>query len=381
MGTSGPGGPLSRFWVGAEYLAWWINPGSTPPLLTTAPFLANDPNRFRGALSQGEAPFTTVLAGGNSLFPNEFNGARFTLGYWLDRDQTWGLEGRGFFLGARGNTVTADSMMFPLLARPFYNLNFQTPDAELVARPDLIPVGVASIKTSSQLWGAEANVRRNLITGCNGWLDVIGGFRYLQLDESIRIEERFLRTGTVTGAIPPFTPPYFQSVFDDFRTQNTFYGGQLGLAGEIRRGRWALDGRATVALGATNQRIEINGGQSITQPGQMPHSFTGGLLATPSNIGVFTRERFSVAPEVGLNVGYYLTERLKLAVGYNFLYWSNVVRPGDQIDPAVNVLYVPNVDRPANGSIPFVPAQRPGVPFRESDFWAHGLNVSLQFNW
>ena len=37
-------------------------------------------------------------------------------------------------------------------------------------------------------------------------------------------------------------------------------------------------------------------------------------------------------PEIGFTLGYDLTSRLKATVGYTLLYWSNVARPGDQID-------------------------------------------------
>ena len=35
--------------------------------------------------------------------------------------------------------------------------------------------------------------------------------------------------------------------------------------------------------------------------------------------------------EATVNLGYWLTPHVKAYVGYNCLFWSNVVRPGDQI--------------------------------------------------
>ena len=63
--------------------------------------------------------------------------------------------------------------------------------------------------------------------------------------------------------------------------------------------RWSLDLRTTVALGSTHQRLTIDGSQVRTLPGQAPLVFRGGLLALDSNIGTFSRDRFSVVPEVG----------------------------------------------------------------------------------
>ena len=47
-------------------------------------------------------------------------------------------------------------------------------------------------------------------------------------------------------------------------------------------------------------------------------------MALPSNIGHYSRDQFSVVPEVGLNVGYQLTRHVSLSAGYTCIYWSNV---------------------------------------------------------
>jgi hypothetical protein len=48
-----------------------------------------------------------------------------------------------------------------------------------------------------------------------------------------------------------------------------------------------------------------------------------------------------VVPEVGVKVGYQVTPHLRAQVGYDFLYWSDVVRPGSQIDPLINTNLIP----------------------------------------
>ena len=97
------------------------------------------------------------------------------------------------------------------------------------------------------------------------------------------------------------------------------------------------------------------------------------------NIGSFSQDRFSVVPQVGIRVGYNITPNLRVYVGYDFLYWSSVLRPGDQIDRGLNELAIPNF-----GSQPGTPAgdpRRPMVPFRDSDFWAQGVNFGLEFRY
>lgn len=128
----------------------------------------------------------------------------------------------------------------------------------------------------------------------------------------------------------------------------------------------------------TNQTIDIAGNQLITAPNGQQRSFNGGLLAVPSNIGRHTRDQFSVVPEVGVKLGYQFTDHLRVFVGYNFLYWTNVVRPGDQIDPVLNVAQIPNF---TIGNQAASQTVRPIVPFRNSDFWAQGINAGLEFHY
>ena len=105
--------------------------------------------------------------------------------------------------------------------------------------------------------------------------------------------------------------------------------------------------------------------------------FTGGLLATSTNIGTHTRDRFSAVPEVTLNLGYWLTPTLKVYGGYNILYWPNVVRPGMQIDTAVNVTNVPNPPMNVPGST----IARPVATLTESDLLLQGVQFGVEWRW
>ena len=131
-------------------------------------------------------------------------------------------------------------------------------------------------------------------------------------------------------------------------------------------------------MGMTRQTTDINGAQTLLVGGVPAASAPFGLLAQATNSGHFTRDRFSVVPEVGVNVGWQATPHFKLYVGYNFLYWTNVLRAGDQIDTTLNV-----PSRPGPLLLERNPANppRPAVLFRETDLWAQGVNVGLQFTW
>jgi hypothetical protein len=360
----GPGeedGPRApRFYLRGEYLLWWARRDSTPPLVTTSSPADN------GILGR---PTTRVLFGG-PLDENPRSGGRFAAGYFLDDCGDKAVELEGFFLGQRSARFAANSAMNPVLARPFFAANFNTEFAELVASPG-ISTGSVQVNAPSSLWGIQANLTCKACCGCNYRVNVFGGPRYLDLDESITITEN---VQGLAGAPAPFTNAN-TTAFDHFSTHNQFFGGQLGASGSYRLGRWSLDVRGQLGLGGTHQTVTIDGATQIVAANGAVQTFQGALLALPSNMGHFTRDRFSVVPEVGVNLSYHVTDRLRAFVGYNFLYWTNVARPGDQIDRVLDVTlipaFAPNV-QPAGQN-------RPAVLFRDTDFWAQGLQLGLEY--
>jgi hypothetical protein len=61
-------------------------------------------------------------------------------------------------------------------------------------------------------------------------------------------------------------------------------------------------------------------------------------------------------------------------VGYNFLYLSDLVRPGDQIDRTLNPSQIPAL----NAGAAFANADRPHVLFSRTDFWTQGLLIGFE---
>jgi hypothetical protein len=354
---------------------WWVKGDHAPPLLTTGMPSAN------GIIGPG----TAVVYGGDrgSIFPSLRSGVRVGGGFWLDPCACWGVDASLFTLSDAQGGLGATSSPFngnPLLARPFFALNAipgaNTPGefSEVVAGPGTM-FGSVRVDTTSQLWGGDVNLRRNLFSGCFGRLDALVGFRYADLRESLAITESVLGPAQATDILAAVGN-------DTFRTRNAFYGGQLGLTGEARCGRWFVNGYAKVGLGNTHETLDISGGQFAitTRPGIVSAPL-GNLLALPTNINHYERDRFSVLPEGGVNIGCHLTERLRVYTGYSFLYWNHVARPGDQIDRSIDVTQVPNF--PLNPpALPLQPGLfRPITPFQEKSFWAQGINFGLEFNW
>jgi hypothetical protein len=344
-----------HFWINGEYLMWWFKNSPAPPLLTGS--LALTP----GAGSLSDVTGRILFGDGGGINTDTHSGARFFGGYWFDDQQCWGVEAGFFFLGERGAHSVAGSTGEPGLYRPFFSPNGATGADEVAG---LMPprAGLVRADLESRLWGAGVDFRHNLWCGACYRLDLIEGFRFIGLDETLQIAE--VRTDLTS---PPSGPVL---VDDRFRTSNRFYGAQVGALSEFHLGKWFVDVDGRVALGSTHQVVDINGVSSVN--GGPPIS--GGLLAQSSNIGHFGRDRFAVVPEVGLNVGYQITDALRVYVGYNFLYMSSVARPGDQIDPVITHPIIP----PA-GRLP--PGSRPLFAFRGTDFWAHGVNFGLEFRY
>lgn len=380
-------GSRGRFYGSAEYLLWWFDGMHTPPLVTSSP--AGTPQAEAGVLGY---PNTRTLFGGSDILGGSRDGLRLSAGWWFNDYQDLALEGDVFFfstesVGFRATGVNGS----PILARPFFNMvpldgddNVLPPaeDAELVSFPNVID-GTVSVDTRSEFNGAGLRLRAAIcckeIGGvCNSCsacgpavgpsavsrIDVIGGYRYLRLDERILIREQL-------NSLVTANPGAFD-IYDRFDTANEFHGADLGFIWEWESARWSLEFLSKVAIGNTNQRVNIRGQTTVSDGGA---SFTeeGGLLALRSNIGTYQRDVFTMVPELGVTLGYKLTPRLRATAGYTLLYWARVARPGDHIDLDVNPNLLPPVVEPVVGP------ERPRFQWDDTALLAHGLNLGLDY--
>ena len=112
-------------------------------------------------------------------------------------------------------------------------------------------------------------------------------------------------------------------------------------------------------------------------------SIRGARLASVTNIGQYTANRFAVLPEVGFKVGVDLTDRLGIYAGYDFIYLSSVVRPGDQIDLRASPSFLPSYDFATQKAVPGVGGgiRQPVPLYRTSDYWGQGFNFGLQYRY
>jgi hypothetical protein len=342
-----------------------------PPLVTTSP--TGTPRDDAGVLG---VPGTSVLFGNQQVFDDSRSGARLRVGKWCDQCQWLGFETELFALEESNAGFSDLDIGGRILARPFFNVLDDSQDSELIQFPGVV-VGLAQVESNTQFYSISPRFRVNLccesfstdpcnLCGPRGYrLDFLLGYRYLRLDDDLTFHERLVTAGD--GA---------QTVFDlrdSFETSNDFQGADLGLLWEGYRGRWSLELIGRLGLGNSHEVVRING-QTTTVSGATSFNDPGGLLALSSNIGRYSRNKFAFVPELSAALGYALSPRLRCTVGYTFLYWNKVVRAGDQIDLNVNPnLLPPVVDPPGQLS--------PAFAFHQTDFWAQGLNLGLDFSW
>jgi hypothetical protein len=290
-------------------------------------------------------------------------------GCWLDDERMLGFEVGGFFLQTVQNSFATFSNGSPFLGRPINEVTFgeiAQPVAQMLIPGVLNLAGGFTSTFRSSLWGAEANLRSCLLCCDNFFIDGLVGYRMLGLDEDLRLRESPTLSGV--GISSQSNP-----IEDRFQTGNRFYGGQFGGIAEYRLGPWSFNVQAKLGLGVTQQTVKISGSTTTIDSLGNTAFAGGGLLALPTNIGNHSRSAFSVVPELGLNVGYQVTANIRAFVGYNFLYWSDVVRPGQQIDRVVNLNNLPH----GTGVGP----ARPAFAFNSSTFWAQGANCGVEIRW
>ncbi len=351
----------SHWFFEAEYLLMWQDQSRIPLLATTA-----IKPEF-GFLGQ---PGTTKLLGPGRFGDSQRNGLRLRGGTWFSSEEQFGVEASYTTFAKTTDRVRFDSQQFPTIARPIYVPNIGGEFAELVAFPGLSH-GNLTVEQTSDLWGAEFNLRSRLPSVADSRWEGLAGYRHWNLSERLTITEMLIAERN--APVPIGTNVEIQ---DRFAVRNQFHGGQVGLRGSRDFGAMSVDARGTVAVGATREEIEITGVQNRVQPGLARETFNGGLLAAGPNLGRFVNERISVVPEGNASIGWNITNRLKAYVGYNVVVWTNVARPGDQIDRTVDLRFVPNAPQLVPTSV-----ERPSVPFVRADFLVHGLQFGMQGRW
>ncbi|MBL8794548.1 MAG: BBP7 family outer membrane beta-barrel protein [Planctomycetia bacterium] len=371
-------------WLKMEALLWWVKDGPLPePLLTTGP--VGEPD-----VAVLGTPGTRIVIGAEDQDYGTFFGGRWTWGTWFDPSRKCGLEVRGFTLERRAVLLNAesDATGSPILARPFIDATTGQERRAFVTFPNDF-VGGLGVTLSDHLWGIETNLLVNVLAGgvprqarqCpwGEWrLGLLAGVRYLDLCEDLTIQQvtRLIGARVANFGGTVVTRPSILFLSDGFAARNQFYGGQVGGQLEWAHGALAVELLGKLAIGGCHETLKITGATGLDRfPGFTSlQTLEGALLASPTNIGRQGTERFCFVPELGATVGWQCSSHVRLSAGYSFMYWSRVVRPGDQMDRTVDLSRLPINPNP---NAPLGP-ERPARRFVESDYWAQGLHFGFE---
>ena len=357
QGVPAPMRDDSRWSVSAEALFARFKSSPTPvPIITD---------------SYVDAPGVNVLLGGGSVDTNPNAGFKITGAYRMDSGLR--VELSGFYIPTRTTSSSVSSTGQPGsidLYLPFYDVTINRENVtEISYWPEYR--GSAQATLSNNLGGGELNVTWALPPQDAWRVDLLGGFRFLQLRESYTI--------TTSSPYNPPNPVDIWNTTDSFDARNRFLGLQVGARAAYDQGPWVGSVSGKLALGTMQQRVSVNGFLETNDynnygPTQI---FPGGYFALPSNSGDHSRNTFAVVPEIAFNLGYRLTPQATVYVGFSFLYASSVVRPGEQISRNINPTQT--VSYGNDPPVKPIGVAQPTFNFNTSDFWAQTLSIGLAY--
>jgi hypothetical protein len=325
-----------------EFLLWWAKGTGVPPLVSTGPLNAG-----------------TVLFGDQLLAAKARGGGRITAGIWLDPEHNVAAGGRFFGLGGDTTRFNATSDGTTPLARPFFDALLNVPSSFIVAAPGISAGSVSAYGNTNNIIGAEAFTEIMMQRDERRRIDLVAGYQFLRLDDWVQIDS------TTTTPILP-APLVTLTATDRFSTHNQFHGGELGLRGRMARGQWSADVLGIAGLGNMNEQVTIAGNTTVNGV-----SNPGGILAQPTNIGVYTRNRLAFIPQLTANLKYHITPNASVHIGYNIIWITNIATAGEQIDTVVNSSQI--------GGGPLVGPARPAFTFQDQSYWLQGINFGA--NW
>lgn len=353
IGCSGLGrfAPASDQWFGSIELLLMFRKGDSIPALA----------------SDGPLDDTTtqVFAGGETIYQDMTAGGRLSIGAWLDNCKDRHLVARGWFAGEQTFDFNANQNTHPTLVRPFFNVTdgtTPTDDVRIIATPGEAS-GSLSIHGDSNTFGADVSIRQLWYKRYGGTVDLLYGYQYMGLNESLRIADS--ATSLVDGVRPIGS---ILATADSFDVENDFHGGQIGVATHYREGCWSFSSLAKIGFGSIRRRAVLSGstftsidGNNATNP--------NGLLVRSTNAGTHSDDTFGWAPELDFTLGWQQYPCFDVTFGYHLMAMTDALRVGDVIDPTLSSNLV---DDP-------VGAQRPTAVFRDGTFYVQGIHFGLSY--
>lgn len=361
--SSGCGCPSgANTWASIDTLLWWAEDRQAPVLISTGPAANVVPNINPGL---GTAQF------GGTMESDMLVGNRIDVGRYFGSDQVLGAGARFYGLWNGDDTVTQTYNGNASLGVPFFDtfggigstaflVGFNTG----IAAPNPDFSGTVTGTSGFDFLGSEAYTRALFGKGRNYRVDLLGGFTYHSIDDSI----------TLAGTSTQFNNLGPIAIFnwaDAFTAENTFFGGQVGVETQVQSGRFTLTSLAKVHLGNMRQRVTLAGASSLNNLGVGVTNFANNGLLVQGNNGSISRNNFTFTPELNTKLGVQLADGVNFNVGYSFILWTDMALAGNHIDNRIDSTVVGVVNNPAGNP--------PVLAFNSDTFFLHGLDLGLTF--
>ena len=360
-------GPKDPVWISFTQLLLWFQPSRSPFPLAT------------GVAGQ------TLLDGQSEL--GMYKAFQVDGGMWLDKEHTLGV-GMGLLISEHRSAfqTVGSGPGGVTIRRPYTDAVTGAPTSVLVSNADgangITPfAGSIATAVTARIASADIGLRRNIINSEHYRLNLLFGFRYFDLDESLTVYQTSMPTTAIPAAGPRNMIPAGSTIqlMDRSYTRNQFYGGELGGQFEYHHGLFFVGVSPRLAFGPTHQITQISGQTQITGPA--PQTLQGGLLAAgengDGNLNRFVTNRFTVMTQVGAEVGVQITKHLRTSIGYQFLYLNDAARPGAQLSQTINPRVIPISSAYGSLSGP----RAPNVTFDREGFYAHGAAIKVMLTY
>lgn len=335
------------WWGSGDYLLFWRKSTFFPPLLTTnpnaSPLLSN--------------PNTTILFGNGDKRPGPESGARVDGGMWLTKCVGVGCGGLFLSESKIEFTQNGDGAGNPIFGQPFFDVSAGgIEDVNLLSFPTLQLNGHFDLKDSNSISCVDVYARYAFLNSRCFRFDLIGGYIYNQIIDSLEINTRT-------------TTPLLETVEvgDRFKVYNNYSAGLVGLILEWKSCNWLLSVTGKVGLGTMRKIVKIHGATTTTVAGSTT-VVDSGFLAQPSNSGVHIREKFETASQIMGNLHLRIYSHLWARIGYSYLFWPAIDIASEQVNLNINPTQVPG---------PMVGPLAPIFHEKHTSYWVHGLSAGL----
>jgi hypothetical protein len=340
-----PAHETPRIWITPEYVHYWQNTTTKLPELLS---IADPTDSF---------PVGSYY-GNKGISWNDGNGVKLTVGAWIDEQKHFGVELTGFYVPKQTQSIGYNPL--PGNVDGFfsdYNLGSPPHTFKLFFPTD--PASSANFHYGTEQYGGEANGLVHIgewqpVDGLKVDASGLGGFRYFGLQDSY------------SDALNQPNAGFFYN--DYFKTDNNFYGVNLGVHARFEYKSFFAEVTPKIALGATDESVGVNGSNTVPAvPGP------GGFYASGNKLGQRTSTPFAYLPQITIKLGYDFSKTVEAFIGYDALYLSDVARVENQISTQLDGNQI------AGFNFGGGPDQSPAPGVQSSSLFEQGVTAGLTF--